>query len=218
VVGAAGLSAACGGGGQGRDYVAVGPAGEAPSGAAGAGPTGEVRLIPLDGPAASRSPADGSGPPAAEGASTPGAVGGSASAAATPTAAAIPSREAAATPAGPSAGDSSTPQASSRPPGPADLSTSEPVRTPTDRRWCEEVGLTFRNSGGTAVRAGTVTFGTHVVDALGIDWATVESTEQLPTPIAPGSVQERTWTVCVDSWRVPPGTRIETRDVSVRWE
>jgi hypothetical protein len=92
------------------------------------------------------------------------------------------------------------------------------VRTPTDRRWCEDVSLTFHNAGGTAVRAGTVTFGTHVVDTLGIDWTTVESTGQLPTPIAPGSRGEKTWTVCVEAWRVPLGMRIETRDVSVRWE
>lgn len=77
--------------------------------------------------------------------------------------------------------------------------------------------VSFRNTGGTAVRSGTVTFGTHVVGALGIDWATVESTEDLPAPIAAGAVEERTWTVCVDAWRVPLGMHVETRDVSVRW-
>ncbi|MFF1545217.1 hypothetical protein [Streptomyces sp. NPDC058291] len=95
---------------------------------------------------------------------------------------------------------------------------SEPVRTKTDRRWCEDVALTFVNSGGTAVGSGTVTFGAHVVDALGTDWATRESTVPLPAPIAAGTRRERAWTVCVDAWRVPLGMHIETRDVSVRWE
>ncbi|MFI7297532.1 hypothetical protein [Streptomyces sp. NPDC050121] len=107
---------------------------------------------------------------------------------------------------------------------------SDTVRAGTDQRWCEDVTLTLHNSGGTAVRSGTVTFGTHVVDALGIDWATRESTAPLPTPIAAGARAERTWTVCVDAMGVPPlersrewgrvplGMHIETRDVSVRWE
>jgi len=94
----------------------------------------------------------------------------------------------------------------------------EPVRAPGDRRWCEKVTLTLDNRGGVAVRAGTVTFGTHVIGALGVDWATVESAHALPVPIAAGARTERTWTVCVDAWRVPLGTRVETRDVSVRWE
>lgn len=98
---------------------------------------------------------------------------------------------------------------------------SDPEREPTDKRWCEEVTLDFRNSGGTAVRSGTVTFGTHIIGALGIDWATVESTEKLPAPIGAGTRKEKTWTVCVDAWRVPLGIHIETRDVEVRdvrWE
>lgn len=95
---------------------------------------------------------------------------------------------------------------------------SDPVREPTDQRWCEKVTLGFHNSGGTAVRSGTVTFGTHVIGALGIDWATVESTEKLPAPIGAGTRKEQTWTVCVDAWRVPLGMHIETRDVTVRWQ
>lgn len=95
---------------------------------------------------------------------------------------------------------------------------SEPFRAKTDQRWCEDVTLTFVNSGGTAVGSGTITFGSHVVDALGTDWATRESTAPLPVPITAGTRKERTWTVCVDAWRVPLGMHIETRDVSVRWE
>ncbi|KUN27169.1 hypothetical protein AQJ11_18110 [Streptomyces corchorusii] len=36
--------------------------------------------------------------------------------------------------------------------------------------------------------------------------------------VAPGTHRSPTWTVCVDAWRVPVGMRVETRDVSVRWE
>jgi hypothetical protein len=91
------------------------------------------------------------------------------------------------------------------------------VRVATDRRWCEKVTVTFHNSGGTAARSGTVTLGTHIVGALGIDWATVESTEPLPAPIGAGAHKDGTWTVCVDAWRVPLGMHIETRVVSIRW-
>jgi hypothetical protein len=80
------------------------------------------------------------------------------------------------------------------------------------------VTVAFRNSGGTAVRSGTVTFGTHIIGALGIDWGTVSSTVDLPVPIAAGARSRPTWTVCVDAWRVPLGVHIETRDVSVQWQ
>ncbi|MFJ5260533.1 hypothetical protein ACIQAC_08705 [Streptomyces sp. NPDC088387] len=81
------------------------------------------------------------------------------------------------------------------------------MREPADQRWCEKVTLGFHNTGQSAVRSGTVTFGTHVIGALGVDWATVESTEELPAPIPAGARNEQTWTVCV-----------ETRDVDVRWD
>ncbi|MEV7319825.1 hypothetical protein [Streptomyces sp. NPDC093970] len=75
----------------------------------------------------------------------------------------------------------------------------------------------FDNSGGTAVRSGTVTLGTHIVDLLGIDWATIRSTRPVPTPVAPRSHRSGTWTVCVDDWRVPLGMHVETRVLSVDW-
>ncbi|MEU8958787.1 hypothetical protein AB0C93_31370 [Streptomyces sp. NPDC048518] len=77
--------------------------------------------------------------------------------------------------------------------------------------------MTFRNTGGTAVRSGEVTFGTHIIGALGVDWATIKSTVALPAPIGPGAKREGAWTVCVDAWRVPLGMRVETRDVWVDW-
>lgn len=68
------------------------------------------------------------------------------------------------------------------------------------------------------MRSGEVTFGTHVIGALGVDWATVESTARLPVPPAPGARSSPPWTVCVEAWRVPLGMHIETRDVSVAWK
>ncbi|MFE3266197.1 hypothetical protein [Streptomyces sp. NPDC059215] len=111
----------------------------------------------------------------------------------------------------------STPSAPSTP-APAALVVGAPDREATDRRWCEKVTLSFRNTGGTAVRSGTVSLGTHIIGALGIDWATIGSTRDLPAPLAPGAGTEKSWTVCVDAWRVPLGMHVETRDVSVQWE
>ncbi|MBT2380567.1 hypothetical protein J7E90_25435 [Streptomyces sp. ISL-111] len=104
------------------------------------------------------------------------------------------------------------------PPAPAALTLSAPQRAPADKRWCEKVTVEFRNTGGTAARSGTVTFATHVIGALGVDWATIRSSQSLPTPIAAGATRSETYTVCVESWRVPPGMRVETQDVSAAWE
>ncbi|WP_432092181.1 hypothetical protein [Streptomyces sp. bgisy100] len=101
---------------------------------------------------------------------------------------------------------------------PAALSVGAPVRTATDRRWCEKVSLVLRNTGDRPVRSGRVGFSTHVIGGLGVDWATLGSEQALPVPIAGGARLRRTWTVCVDAWRVPLGMHIETRDVDVDWK
>ncbi|WP_030618506.1 hypothetical protein [Streptomyces achromogenes] len=82
----------------------------------------------------------------------------------------------------------------------------------TGRRWCQEVTVAFPNSSGTAVPLGSVTCGTHIGGALGVDWGTVEST--VPLPLAPGARKRPAWTVCVDARRVPLGMRTGTREVS----
>jgi hypothetical protein len=105
------------------------------------------------------------------------------------------------------------------------------VREATDRRWCEDVTLAFHNTGGSAMRcSGTVAFGTHVIGALGVDWATIESTAKLLAPIEGGARKEHTWTVCVDAMGVPRSSEAESggmcrsastsrrRDVSVQWK
>ena len=118
---------------------------------------------------------------------------------------------------GPS-GSPSAPGGSSGPSGPAKLSVGDPQRKPAADRWCEKVTVSFKNTGGSPVRSGTVTFGTHVIGALGVDWATIKSTVKLPAPIDAGKTVKKTWPVCVEAWRVPLGMHIETQDVSVKWE
>ncbi len=198
-------------------------------------PTGEVTLVPLDAPTGAAGPGSGAAgdspgrygdrryedqqPASPEETSPEDASPGEPSPEGTERPAHRTSDQPgpAGTPADSAAPPTSSP-APSAPPTAAKLTVSDPEREPADRRWCEKVTLVFRNSGGTTVRSGTVTFGTHIIGALGIDWATVESTEQLPAPIGAGARKEKTWTVCVDAWRVPLGMHVETRDVDVRWE
>ncbi|MEJ8670085.1 hypothetical protein WKI71_21760 [Streptomyces sp. MS1.AVA.1] len=226
-----GAPAACGDGGGGDGYVATGAAGGPPriSGTA-AVPTGEVTLVPLDGPKGGEGGegGDNSGGSGESGRNSPG-QGGSQE----PTPALEAEREGTASPGSPRANPRPRGHAG-RPGRPArqftrtldardhslarEADRERPVREPADKRWCEKVTLDFRNSGGTAVRSGTVTFGTHIIGALGIDWATIESSEELPAPIKAGARKEKSWTVCVESWRVPLGMHVETQDVSVQWD
>ncbi|SDP76158.1 hypothetical protein SAMN04487981_13827 [Streptomyces sp. cf386] len=227
-----GALAACGGGGSGEGYVATGAAGGPPrvSGTAVL-PTGEVTLVPLDGPEAGedggtgRTPGNSGNSPEREGSQDPPSPEGTGRSpqlpGITPEPAGTPADSATAPGSSPTPSTAAPPSTPSTPLPPAKLTVSDPVREPTDKRWCEKVTLGFHNSGGTAVRSGTVTFGTHIIGALGIDWATIESTEKLPAPIGAGARKEKAWTVCVDAWRVPLGMHIETRDVDVqdvRWD
>ncbi|WP_406415084.1 hypothetical protein [Streptomyces sp. NBC_01614] len=227
-----GAPAACGEGGGGDGHVATGAAGGPPRiSSTAAAPTGEVTLVPLDGPKGGEGGegGDNSGGSGESGRNSPGQGG---SQEPTPALEAEPEGTAspgsppgespgrAVTPADPAAppGSSPAPSTPATTPSPAKLTVSDPVREPADKRWCEKVTLDFRNSGGTAVRSGTVTFGTHIIGALGIDWATIESSEELPAPIKAGARKEKSWTVCVESWRVPLGMHVETQDVSVQWD
>lgn len=78
--------------------------------------------------------------------------------------------------------------------------------------------MEFRNTGGSPAHSGTVAFATHIIGALGVDWATITSSQPLPAPIGAGSTRSETYTVCVESWRVPLGMRVETQDVSAVWK
>ncbi|MER5930310.1 hypothetical protein [Streptomyces sp. NPDC002054] len=101
---------------------------------------------------------------------------------------------------------------------PAKLTLGTPTRAATGDRWCEKVTVGFTNTGTTAARSGTVTFTTEILgNLLGLSWGTVTSTQPLPAPIAGGSTQTRTFTVCLEAWRVPLGWHIETRQVTATW-
>ncbi len=245
-----GALTACGGGGDGEGYAAVG-AGPSPKGAAT--PSGAVTLIPLANPTAGEttsstsspspvppasSPTGTPAPPPTDTVTAPGAgptsspdrpgtgSGIGSGGTAPVTGGSTPSRTPSMTPrpptpgtGGPAPAPTSTPPPAPAPtPAPALLTVSAPVLADGDRRWCERVTVTFRNSGGTAARSGTVTFATHVIGALGVDWATLTSSRPLPAPIAAGAARTETYTVCVDSWRVPLGMRIDTRQVTATWQ
>ncbi|MEU5283137.1 hypothetical protein AB0G97_03825 [Streptomyces sp. NPDC020755] len=115
-------------------------------------------------------------------------------------------------------GTPGTPEPPAPPAAPAALTLSAPQRAAADKRWCEKVTVEFRNTGGSPARSGTVTFATHIIGALGVDWATITSSQPLPAPIGAGSARSETYTVCVESWRVPLGMRVETQDVSAVWK
>ncbi|MFD7436875.1 hypothetical protein [Streptomyces sp. NPDC059861] len=240
------LLAACGSGGGDDGYVAVGAAGGPPRAAGtGGAPPGKVTLVPLDGTRVPGGTAEGrNSPDNSPGSSRDSAPAADATPGQRPPGEVPPPLKDAPTPAdegstAPPFGDGTDPGSTTTDPpppaptrpesptpgpgrpapaGPAEMSMGTPVRAPADKRWCEQVTVTFHNTGDSAVRSGTVTFGTHIIGALGIDWGTIESTEALPAPIAAGARKEQTWTVCVDAWRVPLGMHVETRDVSVRWE
>ncbi|MFB9604685.1 hypothetical protein ACFFTQ_17080 [Streptomyces roseofulvus] len=252
-----GALTACGGGGDGEGFAAVG-AGPSPGGAVG--PSGAVTLVPLDSPTASGTASSTSSPPPAPGSEPPpGASPSPAPGTGSPTArpgagpgggaTARPGgsgggTEPGAPPGGPSGGGSPSggpspgvttppprtpvptsapstssprPTTSTPPPGPAVLTVSAPVTADADARWCERVTVTFRNTGGSPAASGTATFETHVIGALGIDWGTVTTSQPLPAPIAAGAARTRTYEVCVESWRVPLGMRVDTRAVTATW-
>jgi hypothetical protein len=114
--------------------------------------------------------------------------------------------------------DTGFPTIPAGPNAPAGLLIGKPALAGTDVRWCEQVTLDFLNTAKNPVTSGTVTFGTHIIGLLGIDWATVNSTHSLPLPLAPGRHTTGTWRVCVAAWRVPLGMHIETRDVTFGWK
>ncbi|MFG2993658.1 hypothetical protein ACGFZK_30905 [Streptomyces sp. NPDC048257] len=100
---------------------------------------------------------------------------------------------------------------------PARITLSAPVRSAAADRWCERVTVTFANTGTTAARAGTVSFATHIIGALGVDWATITTAQPLPAPLAGGASKTQTYTVCVEAWRVPLGMHVDTQKVTATW-
>ncbi|MFJ6797389.1 hypothetical protein [Streptomyces sp. NPDC091268] len=215
-------------------YLAVGAAAAGPERSPGqnVAPQGPVEFQPLAAPsAAGASGTSGStsattpesrppGGSARTGGASPAPGGSATPPAATPGAGqtTVPSRTPGDAPTG-SGGPGGQPSrpGTTAPAAPANLSLSTPTRAPAADRWCEQVTVSFTNTGGTAARSGSVAFATHVIGALGIDWATLTTSQPLPGPIAGGSARTQTYTVCVESWRVPLGMHVETRKVTATW-
>ncbi|MFZ3471411.1 hypothetical protein ACODT3_19475 [Streptomyces sp. 4.24] len=232
----AAAAALTGCGGPAREgYVAVGAVGPGAERGAGANvaPKGGVEFQPLP-PAAGGSSASSdtsassetSGPsagtpPGAPGARPPGGSAPGGGAATTPgNPGAAPGTTSPGSPGtapgaggGPSAKPGTTPPAAT----PAKLGVGAPVRSAAAERWCEQVTVSFTNTGSTAARSGTVSFATHIIGALGVDWATITTTQPLPAPIDGSTTKTQTYRVCVESWRVPLGMHIETRKVTAAW-
>ncbi|MET9957879.1 hypothetical protein ABZ128_02125 [Streptomyces sp. NPDC006326] len=230
---AAGLT---GCGGPVRDgYAAAGAVAPGPERVAGdnVAPQDPVEFQPL-----STASAAGGSPSAVRtspGAPQAQAPAGSARGGATTTAPGAPPPPSTAPGAGPAAPpDTGTPGTPGTPPGttppgttpgttpppastPARLTLGPLTRAPAADRWCERVTVGFTNSGSTAARSGTVGFETHVIGALGIDWATITTTQPLPAPVPGGTTRTQTYTVCVESWRVPLGMHVETRRATATW-
>ncbi|MFI2118194.1 hypothetical protein ACH489_27385 [Streptomyces rubiginosohelvolus] len=210
-----------GSGGRGR-----GGGGTSPSGGTSPGP-GTSPSAGSPGAGRSGDAQDGSGgartgtPGGRQAAGSPGGPGSTPAQPADPSAPSKPGGGGAGNPSPPGPGSPGTP-GSPKPPAPpatpAALTLSAPQRAAADKRWCEKVTVEFRNTGGSPARSGTVTFATHIIGALGVDWATITSSQPLPAPIDARSTRSKTYTVCVESWRVPLGMRVETQDVSAVWE
>ncbi|MEU9230880.1 hypothetical protein [Streptomyces subrutilus] len=184
------------------------PGGSAQGGAATTGPGGSARPPGTPPGAGPSTPAPGTpagsggsgGPGGSGGSGSPGGSGGSG---------------APGTPSSPAAKPGTTPPPP--PATPAKLTLSAPARSAAADRWCEQVTVTFTNTGSAAARSGTVSFATHIIGALGIDWATITTTQPLPAPIAGGTARTQRYTVCVEAWRVPLGMHVETRQVTATW-
>ncbi|MFC8337067.1 hypothetical protein ACFUJX_08755 [Streptomyces rubiginosohelvolus] len=219
------LDGSGGGGGGGTSPsggTAPGPGTSPSAGSSGGGRSGDAQDgsdgartgVPDGRQAAGGSGGPGEAPSQPAGPSTPSKPGGSGGAGSPP-------GGSTGNPSPPGSGSPGTPS-SPKPPAPpatpAALTLSAPQRAAADKRWCEKVTVEFRNTGGSPARSGTVTFATHIIGALGVDWATITSSQPLPAPISAGSTRSKTYTVCVESWRVPLGMRVETQDVSAVWE
>jgi hypothetical protein len=101
------------------------------------------------------------------------------------------------------------------PPTPASLTVTSLETAETSSRWCQRVTLTLVNSGDRTATSGAVTFATHVIGALGIDWWTYRTSQPLASPVAGHATANESWTVCLDAWRVPLGMHLETRAATV---
>ncbi|MCQ4084482.1 hypothetical protein NGB36_28880 [Streptomyces sp. RB6PN25] len=201
------------GGGGGGGYLAAGPAGPPQGAGHVVPPTAKVTMVPLPqggssaspaSPASSASSSDGSGATGSAPGPTPGASVPPGSLPPDPPGAGVSRTAPATAPSSPGSGGR-----------PAHLTMSAPQDAATDVPWCQNVTVTFTNTGEVPATSGTVTFATHIIGLLGIDWGTVDTAEKVPVPIAGGVRVTRTWQICLDSWRVPLGTRLDTESAAL---
>ncbi|MEU8461919.1 hypothetical protein [Streptomyces sp. NPDC029003] len=190
-------------------------AGSAPGGGTATGPGGSAAppgTPPAPGTPTKPDPAGGAGGSGGSGSGGSGSGGsGSGGTPGTPATPGTPS-----TPSTPGTKPGTPPP----PPPPATaarITLGAPARAAASERWCERVTVTFTNTGGAAARSGTVSFATHIIGALGVDWATITTSQPLPAPIAGGTSKTQTYTVCVEAWRVPLGMHVDTRNVTATW-
>ncbi|WP_030259816.1 hypothetical protein [Streptomyces violens] len=195
-------------------------------------PTDDVTLAPLDGPDTDTGPDTDAGtgaPVGSPGERPDGTADGTTPPAGTPAPSGRPQPPSGNTPDAPADSDApadpagpntEAPSPTPTPPDerPALLEVGTPTLANADVRWCERVTVQLHNTGSRPVTAGTITFKTHIIGGLGIDWGTRESTRELPVPIAGGETKKETWKVCVDAWRVPLGMHIDTRDIDASWD
>ncbi|WP_438486907.1 hypothetical protein [Streptomyces sp. S186] len=217
-------------------YAAVGAADPSDGTAATkpAPPPGGVELAPLDGnraddgtghsghpgpttPSVHRDPADPAPSAGATGSPSPDVPATPPRDAASPNTPSVPGGSPSPQPSGSPAPRPPSPTIPAGPGAPPGLLVGEPAVADTDVRWCQQLTLHFLNTGDHPVTAGTVTFGSHVIGPLGIDWTTIDSTYRLPLPLAPDKPTTGRWRVCVDAWRVPLGMRLDTRDTRFTW-
>lgn len=209
------------GGGGGGGYLAAGPAGPSRGPDHAVAPTGKVTMVPLpqDAAAAPSSTPDGGAATGGMGRGTTGTSAGAPAASADPGAGTGASRPASPVspttpPGGPGAPGTPGPPGT---PGnrPAHLTVSTPQDAAASEPWCQNVTVAFTNGGDLPATSGTVTFATHIIGLLGIDWGTVDTAEKVPVPIAGGARANKTWEICVDAWRVPLGMHLDTETATL---
>jgi hypothetical protein len=98
---------------------------------------------------------------------------------------------------------------------PDPLTAGPPQDTPGGQPWCEDVTVTYTNSGTRQVTSGQATLVSQVTDAFGYVWGSYRTPVALPLPIAPGTAATSSYDLCLAPWQVPPGTHLETTAVEL---
>lgn len=114
-----------------------------------------------------------------------------------------------------SASPDASPSLGGLPLRPGPLTVSAPSDAADGHNWCEDVTVTFGNSGSAPVTSGRATFRTAVVGPLGFVWGVYPTTVDAPLPLAAGARVTTTYDLCLSPWQVPPGLRMKTTGVTL---